>query len=106
MKMGKRVNIAKRQAGFTLIEIMVVVIIIGLLSAMILPNQEKAHGLAIWMRYPKTLGITSINTPAQAPETPINLMYGVWGPMARLVVKERRPMSVTGSLNSFKPLVG
>jgi len=38
MKMGKRVNIAKRQAGFTLIEIMVVVIIIGLLSAMILPN--------------------------------------------------------------------
>jgi general secretion pathway protein G len=40
------IRIRKRQAGFTLIEIMVVVIIIGLLSAMIAPavfeNQAKA----------------------------------------------------------------
>jgi general secretion pathway protein G len=36
--MTMRKNIYKAQAGFTLIEIMVVVIIIGLLSAMIVPN--------------------------------------------------------------------
>jgi len=36
MKIQKR--IAKSQAGFTLIEIMVVVIIIGLLSTVVLPN--------------------------------------------------------------------
>jgi len=39
MKISNRQMVARqRQAGFTLIEIMVVVIIIGLLSAMILPN--------------------------------------------------------------------
>jgi general secretion pathway protein G len=36
--MTNRKKISKAQAGFTLIEIMVVVIIIGLLSAMIVPN--------------------------------------------------------------------
>ncbi|MFT4636237.1 MAG: prepilin-type N-terminal cleavage/methylation domain-containing protein, partial [Chitinophagales bacterium] len=37
-KMTMRKNNYKTQAGFTLIEIMVVVIIIGLLSAMVVPN--------------------------------------------------------------------
>ncbi|MGK0374476.1 MAG: general secretion pathway protein G [Arenicella sp.] len=36
--MTNRKKMSKAQAGFTLIEIMVVVIIIGLLSAMIVPN--------------------------------------------------------------------
>lgn len=46
MKNTQRTRMTRRQSGFTLIEIMVVVIIIGLLSAMIVPNlfghQHKA----------------------------------------------------------------
>ena len=42
----KQQKIASKQSGFTLIEIMVVVIIIGLLSAMIVPNIFKNQSKA------------------------------------------------------------
>jgi len=104
MKIQKR--IAKSQAGFTLIEIMVVVIIIGLLSTVVLPNvfgnrdrafitkaslytprhqkvcrpwlpiQVNRTGLDMQRELKKTPGVKSISTSNQARVTQAAMICG------------------------------
>ena len=57
-------NLASRQAGFTLLEIMVVVVILGILAAMIVPN---------FMDQPEKAKLTKAQSDVRNLESALNL---------------------------------
>jgi general secretion pathway protein G len=65
-KIQKLVSYARSSKGFTLIEIMIVVTIIAILSAIIIPNV---------INYPKRARVTAAKLQIQQFKTPLELYY-------------------------------